>query len=191
MKFNMLCNRCGTLNVIDIDFAYESIIENCNDNNGTFIRHQIITCCKGCPNESVDISIEPGIAKAVEIFNQKGYITIMCCEGHDSLNGAFVYFDKMYQQIPEIEEIKNGCSVKYVLRCKCTLEEQRSKIKKIAEIVPENKDGIQKQFVKFTEWLNKNPEYRDMVNEAAFSSRMCRMYTTNLCRSSLKIKSFL
>lgn len=52
-----------------------------------------ISKCPICAKERIDgIEIDPNIADAISILNQKGYYTKACCDGHSKKDEPYIYF---------------------------------------------------------------------------------------------------
>lgn len=95
-SFHMFCDRCRNITVVNLENpvldSCESLAQLCGDDNNSIVKMQIITNCKFCDNQAVDIIIDDELSEVISLLNKKGYITNGCCSGHAAEDMMYISF---------------------------------------------------------------------------------------------------
>lgn len=102
------CPRCNHVHFRKIRYYGYMYLEGEDDDEknihtDSFVQHSIHITCENCKSYIMPIELDPNIAEAVSILNDKWYKTNFCCEGHGAEAGAYILFDSnSYRRVMEV-----------------------------------------------------------------------------------------
>lgn len=155
-KMVLMCPVCHDINIVKVhnklNYQYKIYDkENVDNYNNIFLANSFKGYCKKCEVFVAYIELDGHIGRAIQILNEKCYITNFCCEGHDYEKGyaesiAYIFFDctdylkPIKEHLPDTwyidqNDLKQG---KLVIRAKenVSLEKRMKDIRKMAEDLP-------------------------------------------------------
>lgn len=104
----LMCPRCNRVNFRKIRYYGCMYLEGIDDDKkdihtDSFVQHSIHITCENCKSYIEPIELDPNIAEAIGILNEKWYKTQFCCEGHGDEAGAYILFDpNSYRKVMEV-----------------------------------------------------------------------------------------
>lgn len=183
----VMCDKCYNitdLGDIDIDLSPQVI----PGTNNALLTKGVAVNCGRCPNESANIVLDDNIAEFISILNKKGYRTVQACEGHKDKDVIYfitlVYYDDLYYNFHDFCNKNNydcgGVSfsrqsatknifslIRYYIKYSSADEKYEiiEKLTEWAKNLPEDKIEVENHILQFKEWLNDNPDYKELNDE--------------------------
>lgn len=183
----VMCDKC--YNIIDLgDIGIDMSPEVIPNTDNALLVKGIVCNCECCPNESANIIIDDNIAEFISILNKKGYRTVQACEGHKDKDVIYfitsVYYDDLYYNFHDFCNKNNydcgGVSfsrqsvnknifsmIMYYIKYSSADEKYEiiEKLTEWAKNLPEDKIEVENHILQFKEWLNDNPDYKELNDE--------------------------
>ena len=106
---SLMCPRCYNIYEVALAVMEAATAISTNDLHidDIFLGYSIYCKCPSCKTEDLFIELDTNIAKAISIFNKKGYKTLYCCEGHK-------YTENYYDYIASYIYFKDRSILEYI-----------------------------------------------------------------------------